>query len=289
MSILNSILEINDFASLPSVASKLLQILDKDDVPQDEIVRLIQSDPSLSIKVLRIANSPIYGSRFDITSVSQAVMLIGFKKLSNLVLSVSIFSKFWLASRKDAIPIMNKFWWHSTTTAVLTQKIVSRANTRFRDNEFLGGLLHQIGTLGLIQYDFNKYKTTFDLVLNNKMTNIEAENEVFGISHIEIGHRIAQNWMLPEEITNVIANYSTPSLEQNNAGLIAAVGLADILSELNGADFYLGLPDKDPTQFEAWHVLQSLYRDVIHNGDLLTSLDMEEQLKKSSEILSSMK
>jgi HD-like signal output (HDOD) protein len=289
MSVVEKVTEIKEFASLPAIASKILQMLEVEDFNAAEVSKMIKIDPALSIKVLRMANSPLYAIRSEITSIQQAVLLIGFKKLSNLVLSVSIFSKFWLSSRKDAIPLLHKFWSHAASTAVIAQSIVKTVSSEYREHEFLGGLLHQIGTLGLIHYDFEKYKKVIQLVEKEDFTSPDAELEIFGANHIEIGSNIARNWKLPREIHSIIENYNHPTQDGSNAGLVASVGFADILSELNGADFYLGLKEKDPTKCEAFNVLTSLFHNAANDQTLITRINVGEQLKKSTEIIHAMR
>lgn len=291
MSIIDTILNAKDFTTLPPVAAQLLTILEQEDIRIDEIDKIIQADPALTLKLLRISNSPLYGSRLQITSTEQAIKMFGISKLTNIILGISIFSKFWLANEIETVELMNKFRYHSLSTGIMAKSIASKLNLNFKENEFLGGLLHQIGTLALIQYDYKRYNHVINLVKNEGKTNIEAEDEIFGINHIIIGEKIANIWKLPDELIFILTHYIHPEINVYgfNKDLAAVVGLADILCEINGADFYHGLNEYDLTQYEAWKILSENHDVINQFGTEFFTADISAQLIKSIEFLSAIK
>ena len=98
MNDLQNILNIQEFATLPQVTTKVLQYLEREDFSFSELAKLIETDPALSIKLIKVANSPMFATRADINSIQQAVQVLGMNRVANLVLAVSIFSKFFVKS-----------------------------------------------------------------------------------------------------------------------------------------------------------------------------------------------
>ena len=255
MSVIENILKAKEMATLPDVANRVLKMLESDDIDLRNISKVIEADPALTIKLLRVANSPLYAAKAEIRSIQQAIMIMGFSKLTNIVLGVSIFSKFWLGQKKEAANIMNKFWWHSSSAGTIAKSITAKMKKNYRENEFVGGLLHKIGKLALLQYDVTKFNQTISLITEKNISDVDAEKQVFGVDHIEVGDQIAKSWKLPDDIRAIIANYPHPSKLTNHKELVAAVSFAGLLCEINGADFYKGLVPEDITDDESWEIL----------------------------------
>lgn len=290
MATVDEIVNAKEFATLPAVATKVLNLLEQDDVDVHELLKIIETDPTLTLKLLRIANSPLYATRREISSVQQAIMMIGFSKLTNIVLGISIFSKFWLSTKKGAMELMNQFWWHSSSTGTLAKSIVSKfLSNGFKENEFLGGLLHQIGRLAMLQFDMANYQKVIQLVDSGQSSSIDAENEIFGINHVDVGQAIAQKWKLPEEISTIISYYYHPTQAINYKELVAAVNFAGALAAVNGADFYSGIKQEDLDHLESWQLLCKNSENFAEAGIEVVSSDIEEQLQKSSEFISALK
>ncbi|MBM2816939.1 MAG: metal-dependent phosphohydrolase [Ignavibacteria bacterium] len=290
MQIIDSIISANEFATLPTVPSKLLEMLNTDEIYLKDISNIIEMDPSLTLKLLRVANSSLYATSGRISSIQQAIMIMGFSKLTNIVLGVSIFSKFWLSSQPSAYPMMEKFWLHSSSTGTIARSVSAKIGAHYKEHEFIGGLLHQIGKLALMQYDFGKFSKVIEEIETNKLTDEEAEKKIFGVSHLEVGERIATLWRLPEELITIIANYPHPSKLTEHRELVAAVSFAGVLSEINGADFYKGLQNEIVlTEQESWLVLCQSFAELQDMGVELFTSDVENELKKASQFLAAIK
>ncbi len=286
---IESIVNTKELITLPTIATNVLRMLESDNTDIRDITNIIQLDPALSIKILKIANSPFYATRREITSIHQAVMLIGFNKLINIILGVSIFSKFWLSTKPGAEELMNHFWLHSCSTGTLAKFIVRKINKNFNESEFIGGLLYQIGKLIMIQYDINRYKQVIELIEKNSLTDIEAEKEIYGFNHIEVGSHLAKLWKLPDDIRLVISNYYNPQDSEENKELIASVNLAGIISEQNGYGFYKGIANISLDSTDAWKILVDSYPPLNKLGESYLLSGIEEEFAKSKDFLNNIK
>ncbi|MDQ1265992.1 MAG: hypothetical protein QG635_1144, partial [Bacteroidota bacterium] len=134
-SIIDKIVDFKELATLPAVPKRVLDMLKNEDINVRDIARVIERDPVLAFKVLKVVNSPVFASPYRITSIHQAIMLMGFSRLTNIVLSVSIFSRFWFSKNKGIERLMNKFWWHSSSTGIVAKSVNSKLNRQFRESE----------------------------------------------------------------------------------------------------------------------------------------------------------
>ncbi len=286
MSILNEIIETQEFATLPAVASKVLELLENDNIDVRDLAKIIEADASITLKLLKIANSPLYATRTEINSIQQAIVTLGFNRLTNIVLGVSIFSRFLSNAQKESADMMEKFWWHSSCTGIIAKTITDKIRTNFKEVEFLGGLLHDIGKLALIQFDPKKYLAVIDNIHKKEIMDIEAEEQLYGVNHLQVGEAIAESWKLPKELTTIIINHNHPSTLPDHQDIVSVVRFSDILAEIWGASAFEGFRVVKLDEEESWKVL-------IENFPKLTNLDMEvftfeleKDFKISSEFLS---
>lgn len=228
---------VQDLPALPGVVTRILKETESPDACAVTIERMLSSEQALASKVLRVVNSAYYGLSGQVTSLSQAIVILGLQQIRNLVLSVSAFS-----SIKPRTPrqqeTMRVFWLHSFGTAAATQIIAQRKRFPIQDAEtaFVGGLLHDIGRLFL----FSNFTQTYDQVLRyaeQKGMPIEnAERRLLGLDHGDIGAQMAEHWRLPKTLIKLIADHETPSAD-NPDPLLFALNVADWITK----DLYFDL------------------------------------------------
>ncbi|MBM2813508.1 MAG: metal-dependent phosphohydrolase [Ignavibacteria bacterium] len=290
MSLLDNIINYKELATLPSVTKRVMDLLQDDDVDVRRIARIIERDPVLAFKVLRVVNSPVFATPTRITSIHQAIMLMGFSRLTNIVLSVSIFSRFWFAKHKGVERLMNKFWWHSSSAGIVAKVVGSKIREdSHREIEVMGGLLHQIGKVAMLQYNVEQYKKVIQLILKEGMIDSMAEKKVFGLSHLNVGVEMATKWRLGDEMKSVMAYYQTPSKISGNKDLPASVGLASVVCAQHGADFYNGLRLNSITEAEQWKVLCESSENLKTQGPNAITENISQHLKESAQYLIALK
>ncbi len=286
MSILEKLLETQEFATLPPVAAKVLHLLEYDNVDIRDISRVIETDASLTLKLLRVANSPLYAIRSEVNTVHQAIINLGLNRLTNIVLGVSIFSKFLLASQQVSPKVIERFWFHSSCTGMVAKSLSIKLNRFFKEYEFIGGLLHEIGKLAMIQFDGPKYMEVIKLVENEHYDDITAEKKIFDISHCEVGEAIAKLWKLPKEMSDVIGFHHTPLQSEKFTDLVATVRLADLLTELWYAGFYEGLSMAELSETDAWKILLNHIPELDAMDLEAFTFELEQDFKNSTLFLS---
>lgn len=284
MSKAREIIETQEFATLPAVASKVLTLLEDEDIDIRSLSTLIETDPALTLKVLRVANSPLYATRSEVNSINQAIINLGLNRLTNIVLGISIFSKFFISTNKELSSYIDKFWWHSSSTGMIAKSLATKLNKFFKEAEFIGGLIHDIGKLALIQYDFQKFKEVLRLI-DEGNTDIDAEILVFETNHNEVGYEISKLWKLPNDLSQVLFYHTHPNNSPQQKELISIVRLADLFAEIWGADFYEGIKELKVDESIPWKVLSESYPEMNDLDIEVFTFNLEQDFMKTTEFL----
>jgi two-component system cell cycle response regulator len=212
MSQVNKIEEIlkgsDKLPTLPGIAMKILEIVRDEDTNLQEIADVLSTDPPLSAQVLKLINSPFYGVRTQVTSVPHAVSLLGLNTVKNLALSFSLLRDYPKGNKKDFD--YTSFWKESLIGAVSCKLIAEKVIPSFAEDVFFLGLIHNIGILALSQCMPEQYS----LVLKEKSRTLcsyhEAENQILGFNHMEVGEYLIRTWGLPEIFFTPVGYHHNP-------------------------------------------------------------------------------
>ncbi len=282
---LDKLLDIQEIATLPSVTTKILQQIEDNNVDIRKVANTIETDAPLTAKVLKVANSAIYGLRTPVSSIAQAIITIGLNRLANIVIGVSIFSRFILHSQRDTQQLIEKFWWHSASTGIVSKSLANKISRNYKEMEFIGGLLHDFGKLILMQYNFSEYKKVIDLTKNDGLIDVDAEKKIFGVDHLEVGNFVSKRWKLPNPIINVITYHSKLNFLKDDIELGAVVRFSDLLCEMWGADFFEGYKLIDFEEQPSWKILVERIPSLKELDLEKFTFELEEDFKKASDFL----
>jgi diguanylate cyclase (GGDEF)-like protein len=182
--------------SMPGIALKLVEAIQKPDPDFREIARLISSDAALSAKLLKIINSPFYGIVNKITTIDQAIKMLGLNTVKNLSLSLILKTSF---LKKGAGGLnLAAFWKNSLVGAVAAKLLAVRIKIKNPEDAFFLGLLKDIGSLTLAYLLPDQYSMVLAEIEKKKITSKDAENQVFGFNHMDVGALLTRSWGLPE-------------------------------------------------------------------------------------------
>ena len=217
-----------DLPTLPAVALKVNKLMEDIDVSVSQVSGLIERDPPIAMKILKLVNSAFYGCRSSVSSLPRAIMLLGFNTVRNAILSVSVIKAFAGAGKLDGFNPEN-FWKHSIAVAVVAKHLAGLTQLEAPDNGFVGGLVHDIGKVILAQ----TFKDLFDKVWAvSRAENLsfnEAEKKVIPVDHAKIGSHLAKKWALPQELVDVIRCHHVVREAVANYHLLAIVNVADLV------------------------------------------------------------
>jgi putative nucleotidyltransferase with HDIG domain len=214
--------------SVPLVLTRIIQILDDDNASSRELEQLILHDPSLTARILRLANSAFYSFRAEVKTISHAIMLLGLNLVKSLAIGINIFESF-NRGMKSEVAQISKLWMHSFATALVVQEIWQRRGGRKEaEFAFLCGLLHDFGKALFFKADTAYYAHLFAQDKTEDDGGISAlELEAYGMDHAAIGASLAKQWGLPPELSEVVRNHHRQT--DSGSQLAAAVTIADTL------------------------------------------------------------
>lgn len=205
----NLVRDIQTLMSLPEVVLKVNQLLNDPGANDKQIEAVIRSDPALTAKILKWANSPYFGGNAKVETISRAVTLIGRNQLRNLTLATSVASVF--KHIPPDLVDMDIFWHNSIACGNLAKLLARHRGIQEREHLFITGLLHGIGKLVL----YSRMPKECWQVLAHKdkgeKAMAEAELLAFGFTHAEVGAELLRAWQLPERFQYIIAHYLRPS------------------------------------------------------------------------------
>ncbi|MBM3776291.1 MAG: HDOD domain-containing protein [Acidobacteria bacterium] len=178
----------------PPVASKLMYLLAQDEVPLQKVAELIRSDSAFSAEVLRLANSPLFGARARISTISHALCMVGFGRLYSLVITTALSNFLGSASSN---PLLAQCWRHSLACALAAEELAMAAGVN-KDYLHTAGLLHDVGRLALAAAYPAEYARMIE-VAEGQMDLLEFERDLFEIDHCEAGQWLVDQWMFPAD------------------------------------------------------------------------------------------
>lgn len=212
--------DLDDLPTLRSSKLRLFSILEDDNADIRDVERIIESDPAMSAKMVRLANSAFYRHAKESHTIHDAIMTIGFDMVRCIALSMSVMQTF--NSKEE---IAKNLWRHSFAVA-LTALGMGRTREE-RGCLFSGGLLHDLGRVVLIW----KEPATYAPLFRDAWPDLAKEKELFGLDHTELGELVSHRWHFPIEVIDIIKNHHAPT-----SRLSSIICLADLIvhQEENG-------------------------------------------------------
>ncbi len=216
---------IRDLPSLPAVILELMGSIDQEDASIKQLAIKISQDPALSAKALRLANSSFYGMQCMVTTIQQAIAVLGFDTVRTLVTSAAVIDKF-SGTEKGGFNYQ-MFWRQSIATAICA-KLLARHQKQHEDQTFMAALLHDIGILVLVTHcpecyvEIKAHQTTHDCSM------LDAEVAILGFNHAIVGRKLAEYWKFPLAIQIAIEHYHRPDLQEKNS-IASLIYVADAI------------------------------------------------------------
>ncbi len=213
-SILAEITRGDNLLSLPATLAKVLEVINNDDASIETLAAAIQKDPSLTATVIRVANSPYYGRMARCSSLSDAVMTLGSLTMKSIALTATALNPKHIQEQCGINP--EEFVANSITVATMAREIAVATNYRSPEDALTAGLLHDIGILYFMGNHTEKYSEVTTTSAAGKNLN-DAEREVFGLSHMEVGEALLRKWHLPDLICRSVSGHHHNEADDNPA------------------------------------------------------------------------
>jgi putative nucleotidyltransferase with HDIG domain len=228
--------------SLPQALAEILREVDNPDFSPESLAKIILKDPSLTGRILKMANSSMYKRRAAISNVHQAVQVLGATTVKCLALSSSVFHPDQI--KKEAGIDSQVYFANVLTVAAACEKIAQAMRYKASEDAFVAGLLHDIGTMFFIHHYPDQYRLIADRRVPRATTLMEAEQLVFGVDHCEAGYHLATRWRLPLQVAEAIRDHHADSDAKSANPVAEIVKLAALLTEDSTTGYGMGLEER---------------------------------------------
>jgi len=223
---------IKSFPGMPGTAVKLLGLIDDSAMRVSQIEEILRHDPGLTANVLRMANSAYFGIPSKVGSIRQAVILLGLKRLIQMVIAACV-----SAIMDKSVPGYDlppgELWRHSIAASVAAEGLVKVLKVEAAEEIFTAALLHDVGKLVLgdfVKDEFKQIETAVSQGISFEM----AEKIVLGTNHADVGARILTKWLLPPEIINAVQFHHAPEASERISSMLDIVHVANFISMMIG-------------------------------------------------------
>lgn len=221
-----------DLPTLPTVVAKIIQLVDNPRTNAATLARLISSDPALTARMLKMANSAYYGFPRRIGTINLAIVVLGFNTVRDLAVSASLAER--INPDHDGGGGMGDFWEHSVSTAVAARMLQRALPHRPVGEAFVAGLLHDIGRLVVARYLPQEFTRVQQALEKSESPVWAIEHELLGMSHAEIGGTLCRHWNLPEAICDAIHWHHLPMRQEEASPLTCILHVAEYMAHRSG-------------------------------------------------------
>jgi len=240
--------------TLPVLFGEINKMLENPFTSNRKISQLLMKDQAMVTRILELSNSALYSRRQEITNLANAITFLGTQTLRNIVLQISMVRLFPFDEKEIPEFSAGTFWEHSLGTGFFTSIMVKKLNLPPSDDYYIGGLLHDLGKLAVYQFYPGKFKEIILKQINDGIVDIEAEEEVLGVNHADIGDYLAGKWKFKSAVVAAIRDHhkvlKAPSVH------VAVTRIANLFSKAAGLCFPWDRRVFDIVGDPAWEVLK---------------------------------
>ncbi len=231
--LIDQILAAENLPSLPKVAMQVLDLVEKDNASVGDIADVIEKDPALTARVLKMVNSSLFGLSKTVGSLQQATVVLGLRTVKVVALSFSLVES--LHAGETHTFDYDLYWRRSLTTAVMAKLISGETLDDRGDESFVGGLLCDIGLIAANRAVGDVYGPVWQAWADQRRPIQEIEQEVLGTTHAEVGAALLNRWNLPDVLVEAVRwhhHEHGPADNERVRSLVAPLHAASAVAEV---------------------------------------------------------
>ena len=246
---------IEKMPTLSPLTHKIVQVANDRRSSAQDLTDVIQLDPVLTAKVIKMVNSAYFGLPQKVKSLKQTIVMLGINTVKNVALSSSFASNVRIKEKTSLSA--NDFWQHSLGVAVASKLIAKDlgVDPKFLEEYFIAGLIHDIGKVLINNFFTEEMNRILDISSEKKISIIDIEKQVLKLSHEEVGIAIGKKWNFEAPLLFAVGKHHTPATTGSSALMSMIVSVADTFVKILNIGFS-GNHKVDPVSEEVWHALQ---------------------------------
>ena len=224
--------KIEQIPTIPIISQKITEMIGNENISFKELVGLIEKDQALAVKILKVANSAFYGLLSKVSSLEHALIVLGTREVTSIVLGFSVYNFF--SDNANGTFDRTRFWKHSIICSQVAKLLGRHYNLPNDDTLFLTGLIHDMGKVVLDQYFHEEFLKVIEYVSVHNTTFSKAEKEILGTTHYQIAAKLLKQWNFPAKVIMGILYHHAPWYDKNYVTNAIVIYLANILTKLAG-------------------------------------------------------
>lgn len=245
---------IGELPAMPGTVAEILEVTSNPDVEMSDVCRVVEQDPAMAAKILKVSNSSYYGMKQFVGTIKLALVILGVREVRNIVLGVSVFDT--MKDENVPVKVVQELWNNSLVIAALSKKMTGELKLGMQGEEFIGGLLADIGKMIMFRELKAPYADVYRKCSENPRELLDREFESFGYTHADAATALAIKWSLPQKLGDALwtqyPHPERPLAEASDDKLAAVIRVARCAAS---EDFSSEAPLYCTTDGEAWSVL----------------------------------
>jgi putative nucleotidyltransferase with HDIG domain len=228
----NILQNVKEFPSMPGAAARIMGLLDDPDSTAQQLEEVLRMDPGLTANILKLANSAYFGLPREVGSIRQAIVLLGWRRVGQMVMAHCVQSVLHVAIPGYELAA-GELWRHSIAVSVISEGLVRELGLPRTDEIFTAALLHDLGKVVLGEY-VSRFEEEVEIQASEGLAFEAVEQQIFGVDHAEVGARILESWSFPSGIVGAVRWHHEPEKAEEETLLLDVVHVANVLSLMVG-------------------------------------------------------
>ena len=272
---------VGDLPAIPEVVADVLRMTDDPLVDMNDVTQVIERDPAMTAKILRVSNSPYYGMKQYVGTLKLALVILGVREVRNIVLGVSVIDGLKAGLKTSLVP--REFWTHSFLVAGVSKHLATTMRLGMQGEAFICGLLHDMGRIILLRQLMSPYAKLIESTGGHGLPLCEGEMRQLGFTHADAAAALAERWNFPKTLADAI-HFHHPRegltlVSARDPRLAAVVRVANLAVyhdyTAEDAAFLAGTDD------EAWAILEGVPAPIEAAARLSVFTEILDELKDS--------
>jgi HD-like signal output (HDOD) protein len=273
-----------EIPTIGPVVSEVMRLVADPDADFRAVGRVVEQDPALTARVLKVANSSYYGLRGEVARVERAVGLLGLAELRNIALSLSVIADFSARFGGETFS-WDRFWEHSSGCAMISRVFSEMLKLPTAGEEYVAGLLHDVGKILFGHHFPDEFGRALELAADEGLGMAEAEQRVFGTDHAQLGQWLANRWNFPATVGSAIAWHHDPERAAEHQLLAAVVHLGDLLAKAKNIGFGGGFPAICVQDDPAWVIVTETRKELAGLDVERFTFQLDREVEAARELL----